>query len=194
MILRMYNGALYTRALENRAGSKKWETITGLRHRPRRLPVRCCIKDNREEGVAYAKKEASAFIIINGREVWVKTGEPRYEIATFGLGGNHTETALMISTRYNDNVSAGRYFTALQRKEAVAEAIRVALARGNTNSVPRIKRAWKINVHIPEAVKCDPQKEAGPGDPFLNQLEDITTVKDPLAAGLLAIGLLSKEL
>lgn len=193
VVYRWYNGALYTHARDNRVGVKGWETITGLRRRLASPFLYGCMHDSREEAIAYARSRAEEYIIISGRGVWHKTGEPRYEIVTFGLGGNHAETALMISNEYNSNIPASRYFSALQRKEAVEEAIRVAMNRGDTYSVSAIRRAWKINVHIPEAVRCDPKAEAGPGDPFLNQLDAITTVKDPVAAGLLAIGMIGKE-
>ena len=36
-------------------------------------------------------------------------------------------------------------------------------------------------------------KETGPGDPFLYTLDAVTTVKDPMIAGLIAIGMAAKE-
>lgn len=194
-VFRWFNGSLYLRETKRSARETGWETLTELR---RWLSDGCIprseVQDSCEAGRQYAAKKADRYLILNGREVWVKSGEPRYVIATFGLGGNHAETALMIDHKYNDNISGDRYFNALQRDEAVKEAVRVALARGDTNSVSAIKRSWKINVKIPEAVRCDPANEAGPGDSFLNALDAATTVKDPLVAGLLSIGMVAKEM
>lgn len=193
-VFRWFNGNLYSRATKRSAKETGWETLTEFR---RWLSNGCIcvfeVQDSGEAGRQYAAKKANPYLILNGREVWVKTGEPRYVIATFGLGGNHAESALMIDHKYNSNIAGDRYFNALQRDEAVKEAIRVALERGDTRSVPAIKRSWEITVKIPEAVRCNPPSETGTGDPFLNALDAITTVKDPLAAGLLAIGMVAKE-
>lgn len=193
-VYRWFNGNLYMRKTKWSAKETGWETLTEFR---RRLCDGCIprsdVQDNSEAGRQYAIEKASCYLILNGREVWFKAGEPRYVVITFGLGGNHAETTLMIDNEYNSNIAGDRYFNVLQRSEAVKEAIRVALARGDTNSVASIKHSWKITVKIPEAVKCDPPREAGPGNPFLNALDAATTVKDPVAAGLLAVGLTAKE-
>ena len=193
-VFRWFNGNLYTRETKRPAKETGWETLADLRQWLSDGYIsRLEVQDDEETGRQYAIKKANRYLILNKREVWVKTGEPRYVIATFGLGGNHAETALMIDHRCNHNIAGSRYFNALQRDEAVEEAVRVALARGDTKSVPAIKRSWKITVKIPEAVRCDPPSETGPGDPFLNALDAVTTVKNPLAAGLLAIGMATKE-
>lgn len=193
-VFRWFNGSLYSRKTKRSAKETGWETLTEFRRwLSNGYIAHYETQNSRESGRQYAVKKTSRYLILNGREVWVKSGEPRYVIATFGLGGNHAETALMIDHRYNHNIAGSRYFNALQRDEAVKEAIRVALDRGDTNSVPAIKRTWKITVKIPEAVRCDPPSETGPGDPFLNTLDAVTTVKDPMIAGLIAIGMAVKE-
>lgn len=193
-VFRWFNGNLYARETKSSAKETGWETLTELR---RWLSdgyiTHFEVQDSSEAGRQYAAKKAGRYLILNGREVWVKSGEPRYVIMTFGLGGNHAETALMIDHSYNDNIAGSRYFNALQRDEAVKEAIRIALSRGDTNSVPAIKRSWKITVKIPEAVRCDPPRETGPGNSFINALDAATTVKDPLVAGLLVIGMAAEE-
>lgn len=152
-------------------------------------------KQSKAECLDALNKESGSYLIINRNEVWHTCGEPRYVIMTFGLGGNHASTALMIDNEYNRNIPGARYFNALDRDAAVKEAVRVALARGDTDSVASIKRSWKISVLIPEAVHCDPSKEAGPGDPFLNKLENLTEVaKDPIIGGLLVIAATHQEI
>lgn len=194
-VFRWFNGSLYTRETKRSVRETGWETLTDFRlWLSDGYVPHWDVQSSQEAGRQYAADKVSGYLILNKREVWVKTGEPRYVIATFGLGGNHAETALMIDHSYNHNIAGSRYFNALQWNEAVKEAIRVALDRGDTNSVPAIKRSWKIAVKIPEAVRCDPPSETGPGDPFLNALDAVTTVKDPLVAGLTVIGMAAREM
>ncbi len=126
------------------------------------------------DAIAKCKKEAKQFLIVGGDQVWERVGEPRYVIATFGLGHNHASTALMIANQYNPNISGACYFTALERDKAVERCVEVALNRGDTNSVDNIRSSWPIEVFIPKAVRCKPAKEAGPGDSFLNMLGALT--------------------
>ena len=117
--------------------------------------------------------EASRFIIIDGI-VCRKKGEPRYVLMTFGLGCNHGGTSLMIDNYYNSNISKDRYYNALDREQAIADAKAVAKRRGDTKHLEYIGESWVIEVLMPEAVKCNPQKEHGDGDPFLNKLYSAT--------------------
>lgn len=128
-------------------------------------------------------------------EVWQRTGEPRYVIVTFGLGHNHASTNYFIETRYNNNISKSRYFTALQHDAVVKETLRVAARRGDTHSFQSILNGPVIEVLIPEAVKCNPVKEAGKGDPFMNQLEvmiDGSSSANDAAIAAIAMALLNK--
>ena len=141
----------------------------------------------RDQVIEKVNKEADRYLII-GNEVWRHCGEPRYVIITFGLGHNHGGTGLFVNTWYNDNISKDRYFNALQGKEAVAEAKRVALGRGDTESVGRFREM--IKVHLPETVKCNPKEEHGEGDAFLNMLDSVTQNSGSAAeAGLLTMAL-----
>lgn len=129
--------------------------------------------------------ELHNFLLLDG-DVWVKTGEPVYTIATFGLGHNHASTALMNDTYYR-GYQRREYFNALQRDEAIAECKRVAMARGDTNSIPRIGEFWKIEVLIPEAVKA-PAHAPAAGDDFVGQAEAIIRKSDSaFEAGLLVM-------
>lgn len=138
-----------------------------------------------DNGLSAKQKCADKYLVIDGL-LWEKCGEPRYAIVTLGLGHNHGGTVLSIDTCYNCNIPKTRYFNALHRKEAVAEAKRIAIARGDTESIETFDA--EIEVFDPSAVKCDPAKEHGDGDPFLNTLEKITEgAKSVNEAGMLAI-------
>lgn len=150
-----------------------------------------CYESTLEDEIAAYKKAHSRLLVINN-QLWEQCGEPRYVVMTFGLGHNHGGTALMVSQHYNDNISKTRYFNALHGKEAVAEATRIAQARGDTNSLGEFKE--DIEVLIPEAVKCNPQRQHGNGNPFLNKLYGITeSAKDTTSAALLVMATALKE-
>ena len=119
------------------------------------------------------------------------TEEPKYVINTFGLGHNHGSTAMFIENCYNPNISKHNYFNALQRNEAIKYGKDVALRRGDTDSIDRIGSGINIEVLIPEAVKANPMNEAGDGDSFINNAEQIiSNSNDALEAGLLLIATL----
>ena len=138
------------------------------------------------------------FLIIDGN-LWVKTEEPRYEIVTMGLGHNHGGTAMFIEYDYNENISKDSYFRADQFKEAYDYAIKVAENRGDTDSAARFKEKLKtkeyldyIEVCIPEAVNLNPQKEAGNGNPLLNEMEGVIEAspnKDSAGLGVILTAL-----
>ena len=138
------------------------------------------------------------FLIIDG-DLWVKTDEPRYEVVTMGLGHNHGGTAMFIEYDYNENISKDSYFRADQFKEAYDYAIKVAENRGDTDSAARFKEELKtkeyldyIEVCIPEAVNINPQKEAGNGNPLLNEMEGVIEAspnKDSAGLGVILTAL-----
>lgn len=97
----------------------------------------------------YAQNWAASHLIIDGM-VWVKCGEPRYVVMTFGLGHNHGGTSLMADYHDNENILAESYFRADEYEEALAHAVRVAKRRGDNESIPRFKPL--IEVLIPEAI------------------------------------------
>jgi hypothetical protein len=145
-----------------------------------------------------AKKEKYDYILkhlIIDNIVYGLTGEPRYVSMTFGLGHNHGGTSLMIDNWYNSNISKNSYFNALERDKAIKFTRERAIKRGDTNDVDRIGESYNIEVLIHEAVKCNPQKEHGNGDPFLNSLYAITeSSSSATEAGLLGLCILTKEL
>lgn len=163
-------------------------TLPGSDHFPAEQSDRAYGTDGLAEAEAWITERWShRYLIIDG-VVWIETGEPRYVVMTFGLGHNHGGTALMTSAGYNSNIGKERYFRADEYDEARAEAIRVALARSDTDSVARITVEPPIEVLIPEAVRCQPHEEHGDGDPFINLLNNITAdAGSALEAGVLAI-------
>ena len=66
--------------------------------------------------------------------------------------------------------------------------LRIALNRGDTESIHSIETAPLIHVYDDRFVTKNPQSWKAPGDEFCNTLEEITeTAGDALAAGLLVI-------
>ena len=145
----------------------------------------CCNGDKCYK-IKEAREFAKRFLIVNG-QVWEVTGEPMYEVCTFGLGHNHANTALMIAECYNPNISNTRYFPANKRAEAIAEGLRVAAARGDTNSFESI-RNYIGNIEIIDGIVTrDPANQHGNGDNFLNMIEGITETADSAAEGGLLV-------
>src|SRR5699024_3865202 len=95
-------------------------------------------------------------LIIDGA-VWRRCGEPIYTIATFGMGGNHGGTGLMVDStdQFRGNVDLA--FRADEYELAREKATKFALERGDTESVPGFAR--RIEVLIPEAVTADVPRE-----------------------------------
>lgn len=92
-----------------------------------------------------AKKDMGRYLVVDG-ELYIKTSVPYYVIMTFGLGRNHGGTGLFVDYGFHQ-----MDYDALHGKKAVANAIRIAERRGDTESVPRFKEM--IVVHMPELVK-----------------------------------------
>lgn len=140
-----------------------------------------------EEAIKSENAVASDYLIVDG-VVYFITDEPRYVVMTFGLGHNHGGTAIFVETGYNSNISHERYFTALERGKALAAARRIASNRGDTEDLPHLGDHKNIEVLLPEAVKCNPAKDHGDGDPFMNGLEALTETADSAAeAGILVL-------
>jgi hypothetical protein len=145
--------------------------------------------DGLDETLPYITEWFGRFLIVDG-VVWKQAGEPRYVVMTFGLGHNHSFTSLSTDSHYNGNIHRSRYYRADSFDDAKAEAIRVALERGDTDSVPMIEHEPPIEILIPEAVRCQPEQEAGDGDPFLNQLYGVTSTSQSVGeAGALVIAM-----
>lgn len=112
------------------------------------------IDDNRNSMIVLAKKLARQCLLIGGVP-HKPIGEPRYVAMTFGLGGDHGGTALMLSTNYNSNIHRKQYFPANQLTDAIAYTTRIAEGRQDTQSLP-INPHGTIEVLIPSAVRVKP--------------------------------------
>jgi len=149
-------------------------------------------RDNQQNNRRVLMQWGRAHIVIDGH-VWRTSGEPRYVVMTFGLGCNHGGTGLLSHTSYNPNIRHTRYFRLDDRDNAVAEAARIAEARGDTDALP-MQADSEFDILIPEAIRINPTKEHGDGDPFLNRLDALTTMKHPLIVGLCTLALVDHEM
>ena len=123
---------------------------------------RCCI-------MAWARN----ILLIDGMR-WQQIAEPRYVIHTFGLGHNHGHpgTSLSSTNSYNSNISKVRYFRIDQHDLALDTAIATALNRGDDKALSFIEKYHEtFDILIPGALRLNPNKEHGNGDPFINKLE-----------------------
>lgn len=142
---------------------------------------------NLEKRIADIKEWSEQFLYIDG-VLYLKHGEPRYVVMTYGLGCNHGGTSLSVDYYYNPNISHTAYFPLTKREEAIKSAKKTALNRGDDKSVP-IKLYHKFEILIPEAIQVNPEIQHGDGDPFINQMEFvISSCKDPLIAGGVILG------
>ncbi|MDL2248942.1 hypothetical protein LJB89_04545, partial [Tyzzerella sp. OttesenSCG-928-J15] len=141
-----------------------------------------------QERIKKIRYNVRQLVIIDG-DLHIETGEPRYCIITFGLGHNHGGTGFFVNTFYNSNIHKDNYFNAFQRAEAIEYFNRVALGRGDTDSVTEEPKV-NIQVLIPESVKCNPNKEHGNGCAFINSIESaISGSSSVMEAGLYAMAL-----
>jgi len=152
-----------------------------------------------EENASDIKWWADRYLIVNG-EVWEKVGEPRYVVQTFGLGHNHGGTAWFCTYGYNQNISKDAYFNANEFERMVEHYFDVALGRGDTEDAHRYAKDLAdgnydhIKVLMPEVFTCNPQREHGDGDPFMNMLEGLTSsAGSAFEAGLLCMAATAAE-
>lgn len=143
-------------------------------------------REEREQGI----REHFANFLIVGRTAYIEVGEPRWTIYTFGLGHNHglgRGTALKVDSHYNSNIANSRYFRLDRKHEAIAEATRIAKARGDTKALP-IRTFERVSILDPSVLKVDPVNEHGSGCAFINRIEGIIEGADSAGeAGLLTI-------
>lgn len=97
-----------------------------------------------------ADAEASRYLSVDG-QLWRATGEPVYQISTYGLGGNYGGTSL--SAEFLPERAPGAehaldefYYPADQHEAAIAGALRVAEERGDTRSLELIRDTPAIQV------------------------------------------------
>lgn len=166
----------------------KWWNLNGSLYFSSRYPQ----YPGLEEMTAKAAEDMRKYLLVDDT-LFVEVAEPRYCIYTFGLGHNHGGTSLSVNYRYNENISYKRYFSALDGDKAVAEANRIAAARGDTDYVGKFTP--DITVYLPECVTVDPVKDHGEGSELLNTFEAlISGSSDSTEAALLCVTAASANL
>lgn len=68
--------------------------------------------------------------------VWVPAEPPRYVVMAAGKGGNHAGTYLFVHGFTNEDIPAERVFAADALQDAISAAEQIAVARGDTKSLP----------------------------------------------------------
>lgn len=146
------------------------------------------VMDCKRKEAAGLRQRAKKMLLFSGF-LWEEAGEPMYCIVTFGLGHNHGGTGFFIEDFYNSNIPAKNYYNAMQYEEAIDYFKKVAVGRGDTDSVKNnCNYKVRIEVLMPEMIKRRPMKDHGNGDEFLNRCESlISASSSPLAAGLLVM-------
>lgn len=104
------------------------------------------MKTSKAAVIGQARADMNKYLLVDG-ELYVMTSVPFYTISTFGLGSNHGGTGLFVSY----DKWKHKEFDALHGKEAVEKATKIALGRGDTDSVKNFHEM--IVVYIPELVK-----------------------------------------
>ena len=137
-------------------------------------------------------KNYDDYIFFNG-EFLEKTSEPLYNYCTFGLGHNHGGTGFFISWEYNENLGAECYFSATEKKEAIAAAVNVAKRRGDTESVYSIENTdCDIWVADPKFVNRNPAKDHVSGTRLSAVEEAIECGDNVVDSALLSLAALMK--
>lgn len=150
--LRWHDGQLWSKYLPWSGQTE--DSIAGSKHFPADIRKHSGYGgtfDSDEEAHAAYEEWARRYLIVDG-VVYQRSGEPRYYVATYGLGGNHGGTALSVDSGFHPNIKMLNYFTAAQFEQAREAAIRVALDRGDTKSAERLRtQEPDIQLLIPEA-------------------------------------------
>lgn len=155
--IRVFNEQLYQVMTTNHASKPKEPVAFGSEHFPELANPNQYQMYGSVRGLDtlldYLDSRFGSTIVIDGY-VWVPASEPRYVVRTFGMGFNHSGTALMTEEFDNSNIAANAYHRADDFTRAQKHAIEVAQERGDTESVGRIaKMEPSIHVHVPDAVR-----------------------------------------
>jgi hypothetical protein len=138
-----YASSLYYASLSDDVADGKYATLGDLKGRH--------LSDNRDQMIERAKAIAASYVVVDGLMMG-SAAEPNYHCITFGLGMNHSSTALM-DGHYDPRVAPERfYFNLLQLQEAIEYTTQVAINRGDTKSLP-IKPHTDFTVLIPAAIR-----------------------------------------
>lgn len=117
----------------------------------------------KEDYLHYVRTRAKRWLIVDG-DVYEKCCEPFYSVTTFGLGRNHGGTGFFVEWA-NPVARKLRGWSALDTHAAIEGAVRIALARGDTESEAYIRGGGNghIEVFMPEAVKLLYDNPVPPG-------------------------------
>lgn len=151
----------------------------------------CGPTPDRDEMAQRIASWADGYRIIDG-QLYRQKGEPLYQISTFGLGGNHGlgwGTSMGVTHCYNSNLPHWRYYRVDQEEQAREAGRRIAEDRGDTKAFTHFdNRVYDtFEIHDASVLRRDPPNDHGDGDPFLNQVDEITRVKDPALASLMVM-------
>ncbi len=154
MNVRLYKGQLYKEARISFYNGKEseeypfenipWRTVF-CKYTPSNAYA------TRAEYIAYLKVESREYLIVD-RALYVRCYEPYYKITTFGLFGDGTAIFPEFSLKSRKIVFG---YSALDRDQAIEDAVAIAKERGDDESIDGIKNLAQglIDVLIPEACK-----------------------------------------
>lgn len=108
-----------------------------------------------DDAIRDAGKCFQDILIVDG-QVWKTVTEPSYAIVTMGMGGNHGGTYLEID--YQGRYS--RQFALTDYDAAVKAAVAFAEKRGDTNTIPLIRKTPKATILDPSAFKIRTEADA----------------------------------
>jgi len=162
--LRWHEGRLFERGMTMDYGERgeprqrRATTPSDVEEQLRYAAQNPSYRSEHDEALAAVQRAVSGWLLIDG-EVWAVANEPRYDVATFGMGYNHGGTALMVTEHGEPEFGRKRIFSALEGDAAFAEAIKTAQERGDSESIASIKQGSRIEVLIPAAVKLPTQAQ-----------------------------------
>lgn len=110
------------------------------------------VEDNRAGVIGRLNNIVEKIMAVDGI-MFCTIGEPRYEVISFGAGHNYS-VAMFVSYGYNANLSKNCYFNALGFEQAQRSLLERSPGK-STKAEPN--GGNRIEVLIPNAVKCNPQ-------------------------------------
>lgn len=112
---------------------------------------------SRDEVVAAIRTWSKGHLVVDG-VFYRPAAEPRYVVMTFGLGGNHGGTAVMVTDWFNPNVSRQAYFSLMEKDAALERGAQVATDRSDTRSLPMKLSTPDFQILLPEAIRVGLRK------------------------------------
>jgi hypothetical protein len=121
--------------------------------------ARSFVTDDRDSALEKLnERELSRYGFYNGI-VFKITEEPVYYGMTFGMGGNHGGTALLLGGISEAHRCSGSVFNLTQRSEAISRAEKIAIDRGDTKSLPIVKlMGLDVEIHDAAVFQLSPYR------------------------------------